>query len=397
MTAREYRIWFNANWTPERYRRFLDRMNEVCGAKVPYRQCETPCFFERDLLDRLGHIGSELIQQLTTPEYHRISEAALPERYCVPNEAPHPMFVQADFGLIREVDGSLTAKLVEIQGFPSLYAYQPALARGYVDAYEIPGRVQTWLDGLDPDGYRTLLGEALLAGHDPEEVILLEVDPYNQKTLCDFLLTQQIFGVDPVCITKLKKQGNRLLREKDGRLVPVRRIYNRCIVDELERRNIEIPFDWRDELDVEWAGHPNYYFRISKYSLAFLQHPSVPETQFLDRLQEIPPDLEEWVLKPLYSFAGLGVRVGPTREEVLAVPEADRGQWILQRRMRFSPLVETPHGGTMAEIRVMYIWTTRLRPVTNIVRMGRGKMMGVDHNKNMEWVGASAALYPVSQ
>jgi hypothetical protein len=397
MTAQEYRGWFNANWTPEKYRDFLHRVAEVCGVAPGFRQSETPCFFERDLLDRLAVAGSELIGQLMTPKYRAISNDAIPPQYCVPNEASHPMFVQADFGLIRNAAGGLEPRLVEIQGFPSLYAYQPALARAYIDAYGIPGLTQTWLDNLDPSSYRVLLGEAILGGHDPEEVILLEVDPYHQKTLCDFLLTQKVFGVDPVCITSLKKQGNRLYREKAGRLVPVRRIYNRCIVDELERRAIAIPFDWRDELDVEWAGHPNYYFRISKFSIPHLNHPSVPETHYLDGMDHWPENLDEWVLKPLYSFAGLGVSVGPQREELDAIPPNERRRWILQRRQRFTPAVETPHGPTMAEVRVMYIWTDRLRPVTNIVRMGRGKMMGVDHNKNMEWVGASAALYPVPE
>lgn len=397
MTAREYREWFNRNWTPEKYHRFLTRMDEVCGAHVPYRQCETPAFFERDLLDRLGEAGSELILQTMTPEYRAISESSIPDRYRVPNEASHPMFIQADFGLIRDGEGRLQPRLVEIQGFPSLYAYQPALARGYIDAYGIPGRTQTWLDGLDPDSYRDLLGEALLNGHDPEEVILLEIEPFRQKTLCDFLLTQRIFGIDPVCITELQKEGNRLFRRKKGRLTPIRRIYNRCIVDELERKGVTIPFDWRDDLDVEWAGHPNYYFRLSKFSIPYLRHESVPESYFLDRFDRWPEDLDDWVLKPLFSFAGLGVSVGPSPAELNVIPAAERKNWILQRRMRFTPAVETPHGGTMAEIRVMYIWTGRLRPVTNIIRMGRGKMMGVDHNRNMEWVGASAALYPVTE
>lgn len=397
MRAPEYRQWFNANWTPEKYARFLALMASRCGAPVAFRQSETPCFFERDLLDRLGAAGAELIHQLVgNPRYREISDAALPAQYRAPNEPEHPMFVQADFGLVRDGSGALHPRLVELQGFPSLYCYQPALARGYVDAYEIPGELSTWLDGLDPASYRELLAEAILAGHDPENVILLEIDPFNQKTVCDFLLTERVLGIRSVCITRLQKRGNRLFYERDGRLVPVRRIYNRVIVDELERRNITPPFDWRDELDVEWAGHPNFYFRISKFSIPYLDHPSVPRTLFLDQVREIPPDLDNWVLKPLYSFAGLGVSVGPTREEIDSIPPAERHKWILQERVRFTPVIETPHGPTMAEIRVMYIWTSRLRPVTTIVRMGRSKMMGVDHNKNMEWVGASAALYPVT-
>ena len=163
-------------------------------------------------------------------------------------------------------------------------------------------------------------------------------------------------------------------------------------MDELERRNIAPPFDFREDLDVEWAGHPNDYFRVSKFSIPYLRHASVPQTWFLDRLDGIPADTENYVLKPLFSFAGLGVRIGPTREEVAAIPEAQRHDYILQERVDFAPVIETPFGKTRAEIRIMYIWLEELRPVSLLVRMGRGAMMGVDHNKNMEWVGASAGL-----
>ena len=153
-----------------------------------------------------------------------------------------------------------------------------------------------------------------------------------------------------------------------------------------------MPFDFRDELDVEWAGHPNWYFRISKYSIPYLKHSSVPRTWFLDQLNELPADLENFVLKPLYSFAGLGVVIAPSRADIDAIPEAKRSEYILQERLNFTPVVETPYGLTKVELRIMYVWIDELVPVLTIVRMGRGLMMGVDHNKNMAWVGSSAAL-----
>jgi len=392
---------FNARFTPERYQRFLRHIDEVAGTHVGFRNCETPAFFDEDFLDRLAADGCELIRQLVdNPEYRAVSERSLPERYRVPNEARVPMFTQVDFGVIRDQNGELQPKLVEIQGFPSLYAYQPALAQAYIDAYELEGDLRYMLGGLTPESYAPVLRRAICGDHDPENVILMEIDPYRQKTLCDFLLTEKMLGVRAVCITKLQKHGNRLFYWSGGRLVPVRRIYNRAIVDELERRNAIVPFDWRDDLDVEWAGHPNYYFRISKFSIPFLRHESVPRTLFLDQLDQTPGDLENWVLKPLYSFAGLGVSIGPSREEIEAIPPEKRGDYILQERVNFTPVIETPHGMTKAEVRVMYIWFENEAdplPVTTIIRMGRGRMMGVDHNKNMEWVGASAALYPARQ
>jgi hypothetical protein len=388
----EQRARFNAGFTPEKYRSFLTRLEAACGIPVAFRNCETPCFFPASLIDRMSRDGCDLIRQLNTPEYRAISRQAVPPKFDVPGEPDHPLFLQVDFGLVREPSGEIAPKLVEIQAFPSLYAYQPTLSSVYVDAYGLDGNLQHLLSGLDPEGYRRLLGRAILGAYDPENVILMEIDPLHQKTLADFLLTEKMLGVRAISITAIQKEGRRLYYQRDGRRVPIRRIYNRTIVDELERRNIAPPFDFREDLDVEWAGHPNDYFRISKFSIPYLRHPSVPQTWFLDRLDSIPPNTENYVLKPLFSFAGLGVRIGPTREEVAAIPAEQRHDYILQERVDFEPVIETPFGKTRAEIRIMYIWLEELRPVSLLVRMGRGAMMGVDHNKNMEWVGASAGL-----
>ncbi len=221
----------------------------------------------------------------------------------------------------------------------------------------------------------------------------MEIHPKQQKTLPDFLLTEKMLGVKTVDILDIKKEGRRLFYESGGKRIPIERIYNRAIVDELERKNVKLNFDWRDDLDVEWAGHPNWYFRISKFSIPYLKHPSVPKTWFLDQMDSVPDDLENYALKPLYSFAGLGVVIAPTKEDIAAIPPDKRPYYILQERLNFEPVIETPFGGTKAEVRVMYVWLDELTPVLTIIRMGRGLMMGVDHNKNMEWVGASAGFF----
>jgi hypothetical protein len=386
---------FNANFTPGKYQSFLQRIDDVSGTHVSFRLSETPCFFPKTLIDRMAADGEELIRQLVdNPAYLTKSDEAVPAEFKVPNEPDHPMFVQVDFGLVRDTRGQLQPKLVELQAFPSLYAYQGPLAEAYIDVYELKNsKLKYFLSGLDEASYRELLRQAIVGHHEPENVILMEIDPLHQKTLPDFLLTEKMLGVRAVDIVDIKKEGLRLYYERGGRRIPIHRIYNRTIVDELERKNVRLNFDWRDDLDVEWAGHPNWYFRISKFSIPYLKHKSVPKTWFLDQLPEIPPDLENYALKPLYSFAGLGVVIAPTKEDITAIPAEKRPYYILQERMHFEPVIETPFGGTKAEVRVMYVWLDELTPVLTIIRMGRGLMMGVDHNKNMEWVGASAGLY----
>jgi len=388
-----YRQDFNSRFTSEKYERLRREMTSRCGMEVPFALCETPCFFPNALVERMGEDGKALIRQLVeNPEYRARSEASIPATFRVPNEPPHPMFIQVDFGLVRDAVGELQPKLVELQAFPSLYAYQPVLAQTYIDVFGLDPKFHYFLSGLDSASYQRLLQDAIVAGHDPTNVVLMEVHPEEQKTRPDFILTEKLLGIRTVCITKIRKQGRQLFYEDGGKQNPIERIYNRTIVDELERKGVALTFDFRDELDVEWAGHPNWYFRMSKYSIPFLKHPSVPRTWFLDQLTEVPADLENFVLKPLYSFAGLGVVIAPSRKEIEAISEGKRSEYILQERLNFTPVVETPHGATKVELRIMYVWLRELVPVLTIVRMGRGLMMGVDQNRNMAWVGSSAAL-----
>jgi hypothetical protein len=387
----ELRKRFNAQWTPQLYDEFLQRMDNLAGTHVDFRCSETPVFFPKPLLDKMARYGQELYEQLAhNPEYRRASDAAIPARFRVPGDAEHPLFVQADFGLVREPDGTLEPKLVEIQGFPSLYAFQPALAELYRRVYNLDRNLRTFLCGLDENAYAGLLRRAILDGHAPENVILLEIDPYEQKTLADFLLTRKLLGIRIASITDIKKRSRKLYFEG----IEVKRVYNRAIVDELVRKNVQADFEFTDDLDVEWAGHPNWFFRLSKFSLPWFRHACVPETRFLSDVRELPSDLHNYVLKPLYSFAGLGVKISPSRDEICSIPENERSKYILQAKMDFVPTIETPSGMTKVETRIMYIWDGELKPVTTIIRTGRGKLMGVDFNKDLDWVGASAGFYP---
>ncbi len=370
---------FNQEFTGEKYQRFLSLIETRTGLAPTFRLNETPCFFPRGLIDRMALYGREMVEELlVSAAYRNASGRAIPPEFNVPNESPAPLFIQADFGIDQNGD----PKLVELQGFPSLYAYQPVLADCYRDAYAID--LPFLLDDLTPAAYHQLLRKAIVGDHDPKNVILMEIDPLHQKTAADFTLTERICGIRTADISLIEKRGRKLYYEN----IPVERIYNRAIVDELQRRRIPLQFDFRDDLDVEWAGHPNWFFRLSKFSLPYIRHQAVPLTRFLDDVPHIP-DPSSVVLKPLFSFAGLGVIVGPTHEQI----EAARGRdYIVQEKVNFASVVDTPAGPTKVEVRIMYIWLDELRAVNTITRTGRGSQMGVDHNKGLQWVGASAAF-----
>ncbi len=396
---------FNRRITGEKYSELLRELNRRAGTEIEFRIAETPCFFPLEMLNKMANAGAELTHQLTdSPRYMEVSTASVPPQWNVPNEPPHPLFMTVDFGLVRGADGELEPKLVELQAFPSIYGYQELLSRQYKETFALDPSLGYLLNNHSEQSYWELMRRVILAGHDPENVVLLEVDPYAQKTLPDFLITQQRLGIPLVDIRTVFKQGDKLYYKNEaGKLVPIHRIYNRAIVDEIERKHLELPFNYSDELDVEWAGHPNWYFRISKFSLPYLDHPTVPKAIFLDELasrrDELPSDRSQWILKPLFSFAGKGIQFEPSDDDLASIPEDRRHEFLVQERVHFESPIATPEGATQAEVRILFIWPDgeAMQPVNTLVRMGRGLMMGVDHNRDRTWVGGSAALYPSAE
>lgn len=391
----ELRKKFNREFTEEKYQQFLLALDQAVGTKIEFRPCETPVFLPKEFLAEMEHAGKELIAQLSTPEYLAASSRAVPAEFNAPNEGAHPQFIQVDFAVTRDAEGKLSAKLIELQGCASLYAFQMLLPHEYQRVYDLNG-LQFLLNGLTDENYLALLREVFQVQHDPEQVVLMEIDPLKQKTLPDFKMTEKLFGISTVNVSDLLKRGNKLFYRRDGREVEIRRIYNRVIIDEFVRKGITANFDFRDELDVEWAGHPNWYFRLSKFSLPFLNHPTVPRAWFLNQLSEYPTDPENFVLKPLFSFAGSGVKVSITREDLDVVPPAERGDYLLQEKIAYAPVVETPDEPSKVEVRVMFVWPDAAAEpiaVTTLTRLSKGAMMGVDFNKNKRWVGSSCAFW----
>jgi hypothetical protein len=421
------RSWFNDRFTQQSYKELLELQERFCGTKVDFRIAETPIFVPLELLNEMAEAGAELtLQLLGSSTYLAAARRAIPSEFRVANETPRPHFLTADFALVMNQLGNLVPKLVEIQAFPSVYGYQSALCSGYREVFGLQEGLGWYLSGLNETSYWELLRRTILGKHQPENVVLTELDPLNQKTLPDFLATSRGAGVAVVDIRSVEPIGNKLhYRNAEGQIVPIHRIYNRAIADELIARHVQLPFDLTHPWDVEWAGHPNWYFLISKFSVPWLAgtvgegpavgHPAVPPAVFLSdflqgdgrhRLAAAGVDLPEptgpdttysnVLLKPLFSFAGKGIQFDPTEAQLQSIPKDERHLFLLQQRMHFVPNIETPHGLTQAEIRILYLWPDAgdLTPAISLVRLGRGKMMGVDHNKNQEWVGASAAFFP---
>jgi hypothetical protein len=390
----ELRARFNADFTAERYANLLRAANETEYWPVDFRISESPLFLTDEFTAEIQQAAENIVAQLRTPEFARHARTAIPPGLEVPGETPHPIFLAVDFAVCDE-GGRLTPRLIELQGFPSLYAFQLFLVGCMRAAFPaIPPDWKPFFSGFNEESYTALLRRTIIGDADTENVILLEVEPEKQPTRIDFACTDSLLGVRPICLTEITKRGRQLFYRRDEREVRIERIYNRVIFDELLRRpDLKPGFDFQDEVDVKWVGHPNWYFRISKHSLPYLKSEHAAPAFFAN---EFPAGerIDDYVLKPLYSFAGLGVDLNPTLEKLAALP--DSRAWIMQKKVAYADFVPTTDGPrSKAEIRMMFIWPEDGEPmlVNNLVRMSQGEMMGVKFNKDKTWVGASIALH----
>ena len=384
---------YNQQFTEEKYKNFLEKLQDgYC--EIPFRVAETPIFIPKALKAKLIAAGEEIISLIKQPDFKELTKNSIPKNWNVPNENEQPHFLTFDFGICKNEAGELTPMLIEMQGFPSLYGFQSHLANTFRQVFEIDNSVNHFLNDFDEKQYIQLLKDVILGNHQPSEVALMDVDAPNQKTAIDFFVTQKMLGIKILALEDIKKIGNQLFYEENGKQIQLKRIYNRLIFDEVAD-NTEIfknSFDPREELDVEWVTHPNWFYRISKYTMPFLNSEFVPETRFLNQIESIPADLENYVLKPLFSFAGMGVIIDVTKNDIINIKDPEN--WILQRKVTYEPVVEALDGGVKAEIRMMYLWPDNGEPqlCINLARLSRGKMIGVRYNADFDWVGGTVGF-----
>jgi hypothetical protein len=390
----DIREQFNAAYTPEKYAGLHQSIEQGAGYPCMFRIAETPVFVPKSFKTMLLQACEDAFDTIMSPDFIAKTQGALTHH--VPNENQHSHFMQIDFGVCEDENGELIPQMIEIQGFPSLYAFQAVLADAYRANYNIPKGYSSAFGGLDNAAYIEELRQVIVGNHAPENVILLEVEPDKQGTNIDFYATAKYLGIKILCLTKLRKSGKDLFYDNEkGEKIAVHRIYNRVIFDELDRRSdLHFEFNFGDEINAEWAGHPNWFFRISKYTLPLFRSQFVPKSYFLHELSEIPSDLENYVLKPLFSFAGMGVKINVEKADIEAI--SDPENYILQQKVNYVPIIPTPDIPAKCEIRMMVTWKdgdVRPKVINNICRLSKGEMIGVRYNKDKDWVGGTVCFF----
>lgn len=386
---------FNNAYSDEKYRALLKELDDLYPGAIEFRLAETPVFVDKVFAGQMLDACENIIDFIISPDFKKLTDKSIPKMDKVAGEYGYPQMIAFDFGVCLDKNKQLEPQLVEMQGFPSLYGFQDVYPNILRKHFPVPANYSQYLGGHDHSSYVRLLKEIVLGSHDPENVILLEIKPHEQKTKVDFYCTEDLTGVKPVCITELQNEGKNLFYIKNGEKVPVYRIYNRVIFDELHtRKDLGDIIDIRKEYNVEWVPHPDWFYRISKYTLPYIDHPNVPSTFFLNEVKELPDQLEHYVLKPLFSFAGQGVVIDVKPEDIDNVKDPEN--WILQKKVQYADVIETPDGFAKTEIRIMYLWKeghVRPEPAINLARLSKGKMIGTRYNKDKTWVGGSVAFF----
>lgn len=388
---------FNENFTKENYEAFVKEIANVHKDALQFRLAETPIFVDKAFTQKMLSACESIVDVIVKDDFKSLTTFAIPDNVKVPNENNYSQFIAFDFGICEDEQGNLVPQLIEMQGFPTLFAYEILLDEVTRKYFDIPANFSPYLNGFNKDTYIQLLKDIIVADCNAENVVLLEILPHEQKTRIDFYCTKDYLGIEIVCLTELIKEGKKLYYEKNGKRIEIKRIYNRIIFDDLQQQNDDIQEKGKillEDLDVEWVPHPNWFYRISKYTIPFIKHEFIPETTFLNELKEVPNDLENYVLKPLFSFAGQGVVIDVTKEDIEKVKDPEN--WILQRKVKYADVIITPDVPAKAEIRIFYFWqkgATRPIAAQNLARLSKGKMIGVRYNKDKEWVGGTSVYF----
>ena len=391
----DIRAAYNAAFTDAKYQAFLDDIAQTYNYRPPFRIAETPIFVPNNLKAKLFEACETITDVLCQPNFKDLSKGAVLSGQIVPNETAHTTFLQMDFGICKDGNGGYIPQLIEVQGFPSLYMFQDMVAQSYRKHFDIPENFSHLFSGLSSEDYVEMMRKIVVGSSNPENVVLLEVEPQKQVTAIDFVATKAKLGVEYLCVTDLKKEGKDVYYIKDGKKIGVEKIYNRVIFDELIKRDdLKREFYFTQEANVEWIGHPHWFFRISKHTLPLFENKYVPKSYYLNELEEYPEDLHNYVLKPLYSFAGTGVLININRYDLDAIE--DRENYILQRKVEYAPVVPTPNVPSKCEIRMLMLWergAARPKIVNNLARLSKGEMVGVRYNKDKDWVGGSVGFF----
>jgi hypothetical protein len=394
------RTAFNAQFTPEKYQQYLSILNAPFKDQIPFRIAETPVFIDKNFKDQLLDAGDYICDFITDPSFSAKTTHSIPKGMDIPGEKVLPECIVIDFAIAEGPGGTYQPQLIELQGFPSLFAFELLQAQALELAYNLPKGFSPFLNGYNQGSYLEFF-KTMVLGDQGKHTILLEIKPYEQKTRHDLLLTEAWLNVPIVCLSEIYLKGKTLCYQKNNTEFVIERIYNRVVYDELIQQapNFLAQFKLLEQAEgVAWVNHPYHFFRISKYILPLLNHPAIPEAHLLpdwkNNQADAELDLGTYICKPLFSFGGHGVMLDPTSISINTINDPEN--WILQKKVSYAAVIETPSGPSKAEIRLFYFWDSKLNryiATNNLTRISKGPMIGVSYNDTATWIGGSISYF----
>ena len=394
------RAAFNEQFTEAKYQQYLAILKEPFKDPIPFRIAETPVFIDRFFKAQLMEVGDYICEFITAPSFPSKTSDAIPKGLHIPNEAALPECIVIDFAIAEGQEGKMMPQLIELQGFPSLFAFELLQAQALEKVYHLPKNFSPFLNGYTQQTYFDFF-KSMVLGEKAKHTILLEIKPYEQKTRPDLMLTEAWLNVPIVCLSQIYLKDKSLFYQNNGIEFQIERIYNRVVYDELMQQstNFKKQFKLLEQAEnIDWVNHPNHFFRISKFILPLLSHPFIPEAYLLADWKNnqigTALNLTEYICKPLFSFGGQGVMLDPTIDTINAINDPEN--WILQKKVTYAAAIETPSGPSKAEIRLFYFWDKQIGryvATNNLTRISKGPMIGVSYNNTATWIGGSISYF----
>jgi hypothetical protein len=394
------RTAFNTQFTSEKYQQYLSILNAPFKDQIPFRIAETPVFIDQDFKRQLLDAGDFICNFITDPNFSAKTTHAIPKGMNIPGENALPECIVIDFAIAEGPGGTIQPQLIELQGFPSLFAFELLQAQALEKVYHLPENFSPFLNGYTQETYLDFF-KSMVLGDQNKHTILLEIKPNEQKTRPDLMLTEAWLNVPIVCLSQIYLKDKSLFYQKNGTEFKIERIYNRVVYDELmQQAPIFIQqFKLLEQAEkIDWVNHPNHFFRISKFILPLLRHLSIPEAYLLadwkNNQNATALNLDEYICKPLFSYGGQGVMLDPNSKSIHAINDPEN--WILQKKVTYAAAIETPSGPSKAEIRLFYFWEKQLGryvATNNLTRISKGPMIGVSYNNTATWIGGSISYF----
>lgn len=382
---------FNAVFDISQSKNIWDDIDKEFPGYRDFKIAEIPVFLDNELKSKLLMAGNTCLDVILAPDF---IQKNMGSEFQFGQKNSKPDFICLDFAITLNEHDEFIPKLIEAQGFPTLLGFQQYLTGKFKKHCQIPSGFTSHFNRINAFHFSEKIGSILKQYGD--DTVLLEAYPEKQRTRLDFKLTEAYWGIKTVCLSQIEANSGKLYYKTGDNLKPINAIYNRVIIEEVVKTYPELltKIELLKEVEVSWISHPDWYYLISKAALPLFKGPYVPSSKIFYKGDDIPENLEDYILKPLFEYGGDGVQLDLNQSIFESCLE--NVPYLLQQKVRYADCILLPNGQKRkAEIRLIYGQEpSKKRPtlLANLTRLSDSGWMNTSQNFT-DFTGGSIAFF----